>query len=555
MSSNVSDSKAVGAPQAGNRNEPPPPYEIARFSEIPGVPCPCGTARRAFADIADFPGTVHVTEISAEARVHYHKRLTETYFFLECGPDARMQLNDELIPVEPGMCVMIRPGTRHRAVGKMKVLILVLPKFDPADEWFDDDLPSEQPGGRSIHSSAPAQPAEGHNGRKRVSATPAPGAVSHEHRSDSSLESQFEAPELPAEESAGRLIRFISSGPFILSGLLAAVLLLVLALWMPQIPRQQAIQRVQAQGGTVYFEGEVPEWLYPLVGDRFNRLHDAYQIDLDNTGADDRIMPYLTTLKEASTVWLNSAAVTDAGLVHLLQFPSITSLDLGDTQVTEAGLLPLLEQHPELNTLWLQGTSAGDATLEVLGKTTSMNRLILRRTRISDEGLRHLGRLPALTSLDLDETNVGAAGMAHLSTSTTLSELSLMDTAVTDDGLAHLAKIPTLVTLYLSRTEVSDAGIEALAASTSLSTIYLDETKVSDAALPHIAAMTSLSTVSLTSTAITDEGLEHLHSARHLSEINLNGTQVTSEGISRLRAALPDCSVDDSGFGGMMISP
>jgi mannose-6-phosphate isomerase-like protein (cupin superfamily) len=112
-------------------------YEVVDFQRLPGVPCPCGTARRGLADIDDFPGTVHVTDISADARLHYHKRLTETYFFLECEPDARMQLDDVWIDVRPGMCVMIRPGTRHRAVGRMRVLILVLPKFDPADEWFD----------------------------------------------------------------------------------------------------------------------------------------------------------------------------------------------------------------------------------------------------------------------------------------------------------------------------------------------------------------------------------------------------------------------------------
>jgi mannose-6-phosphate isomerase-like protein (cupin superfamily) len=114
-----------------------PGYEIVDFADVAGVPCPCGTARRALADVDDYPGTIHVTEISADARVHYHRQLTETYYFLECGPDARMQLDDETIPVHPGMCVMIRPGTRHRAVGRMKVLIVVLPKFDPQDEWFD----------------------------------------------------------------------------------------------------------------------------------------------------------------------------------------------------------------------------------------------------------------------------------------------------------------------------------------------------------------------------------------------------------------------------------
>jgi mannose-6-phosphate isomerase-like protein (cupin superfamily) len=112
-------------------------YEIVDFGSLPGVACPCGTARRAFADVADFPGTVHVTEISTDARLHYHKTLTETYYFLQCEPDAQMQLDDERIPVRPGMCIMIRPGVRHRAVGRMSVLIFVLPKFDPADEWFD----------------------------------------------------------------------------------------------------------------------------------------------------------------------------------------------------------------------------------------------------------------------------------------------------------------------------------------------------------------------------------------------------------------------------------
>ncbi len=112
-------------------------YEIADFDNIQGVRCPCGTAHRAFAEVEDFPGTVHRTEIANDARLHYHRKLTETYYFLECEPDARMQLDDEIIPVKPGMCIMIRPGTRHRALGRMTVLILVLPKFDPHDEWFD----------------------------------------------------------------------------------------------------------------------------------------------------------------------------------------------------------------------------------------------------------------------------------------------------------------------------------------------------------------------------------------------------------------------------------
>jgi mannose-6-phosphate isomerase-like protein (cupin superfamily) len=112
-------------------------YCVVDFDEIPGVPCPCGTARRAFADVPEFPATVHVTSITVDAKLHYHKRITETYYFLECGPRARMQLDDETLAVKPGMCILIPPGVRHRAIGEMKVLILALPKFDPADEWLD----------------------------------------------------------------------------------------------------------------------------------------------------------------------------------------------------------------------------------------------------------------------------------------------------------------------------------------------------------------------------------------------------------------------------------
>ena len=75
-------------------------YHIVDFAGIPGVPCPCGTARRAFADVPEFPATVHVTSISIDAQLHYHKRLTETYYVLECGADARMQLDNEIVPVK-----------------------------------------------------------------------------------------------------------------------------------------------------------------------------------------------------------------------------------------------------------------------------------------------------------------------------------------------------------------------------------------------------------------------------------------------------------------------
>jgi quercetin dioxygenase-like cupin family protein len=115
-----------------------PRWKFADFASIPPVPCPCGLARRAFHGISEFPGTIHITEIQENARLHYHKTLTETYVFLKCEADAQMELDGELIPIRELQSIVIPPGVRHRALGRMTVLIVVLPEFDPQDEWFDE---------------------------------------------------------------------------------------------------------------------------------------------------------------------------------------------------------------------------------------------------------------------------------------------------------------------------------------------------------------------------------------------------------------------------------
>lgn len=120
-----------------NEASTPRRWRRVDFAEIDGVPCPCGTARRAFAEVPEFPGTLHVTEIAADARLHYHREHTETYYVLECEPDAAMQLDDEIVPIRVGTSIVIPPGVRHRAIGTMTVLIVCVPEFDPTDEWFD----------------------------------------------------------------------------------------------------------------------------------------------------------------------------------------------------------------------------------------------------------------------------------------------------------------------------------------------------------------------------------------------------------------------------------
>lgn len=110
---------------------------VAHLGDIAPARCPCGWARRAFADVPGAPCSVHRVEIAEDARAHYHKEHTETYYVLTCAEGAAIELDGEPVAVREGTAVMIPPGVRHRAVGRMTILNVVVPPFDPADEWFD----------------------------------------------------------------------------------------------------------------------------------------------------------------------------------------------------------------------------------------------------------------------------------------------------------------------------------------------------------------------------------------------------------------------------------
>jgi len=112
-----------------------PNYLLARLDEIESQRCPCGFSRRAFATPDNALATLHVVDIQEDARTHYHKKLTEIYLVLE--GEGHMELDGELIPVKPMTSIMIKPGCRHRAVGKMKIVNIPIPAFDSEDEWFD----------------------------------------------------------------------------------------------------------------------------------------------------------------------------------------------------------------------------------------------------------------------------------------------------------------------------------------------------------------------------------------------------------------------------------
>ena len=111
-------------------------YQVRHLRDATVVPCPCGTSRRIFTREDTPVANLHVTEIT-DSRKHYHKRATEYYYVLEGS--GKMELNDDVIDLEPGLAIIIEPGTAHRAYGDIKALIVVIPAAEHGDEYFCDD--------------------------------------------------------------------------------------------------------------------------------------------------------------------------------------------------------------------------------------------------------------------------------------------------------------------------------------------------------------------------------------------------------------------------------
>ena len=116
-------------------------YEAIEFASLPDLECCCGTVRRAFAGDEESPASVHLLELADEPTCHYHRKTTEIYVILE--GEGHLELDGEMVPVSPLSAVMIKPGCRHRGVGRLKILNISVPGFDAEDFFHDEGVVSE----------------------------------------------------------------------------------------------------------------------------------------------------------------------------------------------------------------------------------------------------------------------------------------------------------------------------------------------------------------------------------------------------------------------------
>jgi mannose-6-phosphate isomerase-like protein (cupin superfamily) len=115
-------------------------YIYRRKSESPVVTSKCGASTRVFTADDTPVANLRVTHITDSVR-HYHKACTEYYYVLEGR--GKMELNDEVVDLEPGVAILIEPGTFHRAYGDITTIVFGVPAWHHTDEFYQTEPAAE----------------------------------------------------------------------------------------------------------------------------------------------------------------------------------------------------------------------------------------------------------------------------------------------------------------------------------------------------------------------------------------------------------------------------
>ena len=110
---------------AGCTDRPPGPPGLG-IASTTGPPAKLSTDHIPY--VAGRVVTVGVAagaEIEA-AKLHYHEHTDEVYYII--AGSGRMVLDDDEIEVHPGVVVYVPRGTRHKAVGRLTVLTVCIPR-------------------------------------------------------------------------------------------------------------------------------------------------------------------------------------------------------------------------------------------------------------------------------------------------------------------------------------------------------------------------------------------------------------------------------------------
>lgn len=109
-------------------------YSKISAEEVPSERSTCGFRQRLFKKDDGTP--ISITRLKTyDATPHWHRHTHEYYYVLQ--GTGRVIVDGEVVMVQAGDCLWIKPGASHHAEGDLESLIIAVPAYDPEDTFFD----------------------------------------------------------------------------------------------------------------------------------------------------------------------------------------------------------------------------------------------------------------------------------------------------------------------------------------------------------------------------------------------------------------------------------
>lgn len=297
--------------------------------------------------------------------------------------------------------------------------------------------------------------------------------------------------------------------------------------------QREAVRAILKSGGRVVYDWEwVPDetWTPNFEWKPHPELTGLRKWIADRFGPD--------SVGAVAAVILQGISATDEHMNLVGRLKSLRELQLLGTSITDEGMAPI-EWLKQLQIYYVMDThrhSPGGPSLRFLHHHRQLKNVALISVPVSDQDLAHLANATSLEFLTIfdfpTKTPITDEGLAHLSALTRMNRLMLGETIVTSKGLTLLRDMANLKALMVTSPCIDDltpishfAGLKILDAS---------RFNIGDNDLAPIVDMTGLTVLALNNTRVTDDGLGSLRGLVNLERISVAHTAITDAGVKHL---------------------
>lgn len=277
-------------------------------------------------------------------------------------------------------------------------------------------------------------------------------------------------------------------------------------------------------------------------------------------GINDEGMERISRLEQLTHLEVGSKLLTDEGAKHLGRMAGLVELEIGGwtSPLTDRALeflaqlsvlkrfqccwtqgfsdegLAALASCPELETVNLMGTPAGDGAIRAMAGKAHLCHFLTGRG-VTDAGLPLLAEIPNFREWRGGEVRIGLMGAQAEPTQLTI------DGPITNAGLSSLSRLQGLagLSLFWHCTAFSAAGLAAFQGMPQLALLGVDGKHINDEAMRYIAAMSGLRMLVGQGALASDRGFAELSRSRSIEYIwGRECPNLTGEGFAAL-AAMP----------------